>query len=163
VGEVVTDRTFIVWADPGLMTGLAWYDLESDTFGSGQYNRIDLRDQLERFAAFSARMILGYEKFIDTPGGRKTSTPEHAHRAVQVLEDFALEHKVAVATPQPSSARKLGQVVYLRRLGWYRPAKAHANDAAQHVLADLLKRRPMPQAIREKLFPGYAPRDTLAT
>lgn len=160
----MTDRTFIVWADPGLLTGLAWYDLDHDFFNSWQYNRVDLRAQLDRLAVLAeGRMVLGYEKFIDTPGGRKTSTPEHAHRAVQVLEDFCLEHQVPVATPQPSSARKLGQVVYLRRLGWYRPAKAHANDAAQHVLADLLKRRPMPQAIREKLFPGYAPRDTLAT
>jgi hypothetical protein len=161
----VTDtQTFIAWADPGLLTGLAWYDLDNDIFNSWQYNYADLRKQLDRLEeAANGRMALGYERFITTSGGPRSSTPEHAYRAQQVLDDFAREKMVPVLTPQPSSARKLGQVVYLRRLDWYRPGKGHANDAAQHVLAHLLRMRPMPQPIREKLFPGYAGRGTLAT
>ena len=159
----MTDRTFIVWADPGLFTGLAWYDMEKDFFNSWQYNYQDLARQLNRLGDMAeGRMVLGYEKFIDTPGGARTSSPQHAHRAVQILLDFARMAAVPVLTPQPSSGRNLGQVTFLRRLDWYKPGKAHANDAAQHVLADLLKRRPMPQALRQKLFPGYTPRDTLA-
>lgn len=160
----MTERLpFITWADPGLLTGLAWYDMEKDFFNSWQYNYQDLARQLRRIVVMGeGRMVMGYEKFIDTSGGRKTSSPQHAHRAVQVIEDFVREEGVPLLRAQPSSARILGQVVYLRRLGWYKPGKGHANDAAQHVLANVLTRRPMPQPLREKLFPKYTPRDTLA-
>lgn len=160
----MNDRTFVTWIDPGLLSGAAWYDLENDVFNSWQYDNRDLRKKLDQLAdEVGHRMAIGYEKFIHTSGGPRTSSPEHAHRAIQVVEDFARERNVPLLKSQPSSARMLGQVVYLRRLGWYRPGKGHANDAAQHVLAECLRRKPMPPVIREKLFPRYTARDTLAT
>lgn len=162
-GEVVRDQTFVVWADPGLMTGLAWYDLDADVFGSGQYGATDLLRKLDDFGpAHASRMILGYERFIVTSGGPRTSTPEHAIAACAMLDEYTRAHLVPLARAQPSSSRNLGSVVYLRRLGWYKPGRKHANDAAQHLLADLLKRRPMPQAVRGKLFPGYSSGATIA-
>jgi hypothetical protein len=161
---VSSERNFIVWADPGLMTGLAWYDIASDDFQSGQYGPADLARKLDQLAkGRRSRLVLGYEKFIATSGGRKTSSSEHSQRAIRVLDDWAYVSQVQVLRSQPSSARNLGQVVWLRRLGWYKPGKGHANDAAQHLLADLLKRQPMPPTIRARLFPGYTPRGTLAT
>jgi hypothetical protein len=161
--STTSGQRLITWADPGLLTGLAWYDLDRDVFGSGQYNYYDLRRKLDHLEESAPRgMALGYERFITTSGGARRSTPEHAHRAQQVLDDFAREKMVPVLKPQPSSARTLGQAVYLRRLGWHKPGKGHANDAAQHVLAHLLKMYPVPNSVREKLFPGYTPRDTLA-
>lgn len=158
------DRTFVVWADPGLMTGLAWFDLTTGDFQSGQYGPEDLRRKLTQLStAHGDRLAVGYEKFIATSGGRKTSSTEHSQRAIRVLDDWAHDAQLPVRKPQPSSARKLGQVVWLRRLGWYKPGKAHANDAAQHLLADLLRRQPMPHMIRQKLFPGYTPRGSLTT
>jgi hypothetical protein len=145
-----------------LLTGLAWYDLQSGTFGSEQYSPVNLRKQLDELAGHTRRMTIGYERFIVTSGGSRGSTPEHAHRAIQVLDSYAQEHTVPMLPPQPSSARKLGQVVYLRRLGWYKPGRGHANDAAQHLLADLLKRHPMPSSIRGKLFPGYTASATIS-
>ncbi len=159
----MNEPTFIVWADPGLLTGLAWYDLELDVFQSGQYGPDDLRRKLDSFPdTTKRRMILGYERFITTSGGPRTSTPEHAHRAIQVIDGFAKQELVPLAKPQPSSARSLGQRTFLRRLGWYKPGQGHANDAAQHLLADLLKRHPMPQQVRTKLFPGYNPSVSIA-
>lgn len=153
---MIENQALIVWADLGLLTGLAWYDLEKDVFASGQYNYQDLRKKLYDLAdACDSRMVVGYEKFIVTSGGPRTSTPEHALRAEQVIKDFSREWSIPLTTPQPSSARKLGQVVYLRRLGWYRPGLGHANDAAQHVLSAVMKMHPMPKSIRQKLFPGY--------
>lgn len=156
-GQVVNDdRTFIVWADPGLLTGLAWFDLSTGDFQSGQYGPEDLRRKLDGLPdTVKKRMIFGYERFIVTSGGPRASTPEHALRAIQVIDGFAKQEIIPLAKAQPSSARNLGSTVYLRRLGWYKPGRGHANDAAQHLLADLLKRRPMPQQIRSKLFPGY--------
>lgn len=154
-------HAFIVWADPGLLTGLAWYDMDTGDFQSGQYGPEDLRRKLQELVKLHGlRMIVGYERF-NTVGGPKTSTPEHSHRAIQILDGFAQEYVIPMAKPQPSSARNLGSVVFLRRLGWYKPARGHANDAAQHLLADLMKRRPMPSPIREKLFPGYKPSATI--
>jgi hypothetical protein len=165
VGEVVSDdSTFLVWADPGLLTGLAWFDLDDGTFSSWQYDYRDLDKQLRHLVERAGpRFALGYERFIVTSGGARTSSPEHALRAVKVIEDVAALKRVTLLAPQPSSARNLGQVVYLRRLGWYKPGRGHANDAAQHLLAHLLKKHPMPHEIRTKLFPGYTPRDSLAT
>lgn len=151
----VTPRTFVVWADPGLTTGLAWYDMTADRFGSGQYDLDDLRRKLQDLAVYADRMVLGYEQFIVTSGGARSSTPVHSHRVIQVLDAFAAGGEIPLAVPQPSSARALGSVVYLRRLGWYKPGRGHANDAAQHLLADLLKRHPIPSQVRGKLFPGY--------
>lgn len=164
-GEVVTNGpTFIAWADPGLLSGLAWVDLDDGTFSSWQYDNRQLDKQLNSMAdRFGDRMSVGYERFIVTSGGPRTSSPEHAQRAIQVIEDFAHKRCIPLLPPQPSSARKLGQVVYLRRLGWYKPGKAHANDAAQHLLAHLLKMSPMPHEIRTKLFPGYTAHGSLAT
>lgn len=160
----VSDRTFVVWADPGLLTGLAWYDLETDAFHSGQYTPDDLRRKLDGLGQLHAdRMALGYESFVHTSGGPRTSSPEHAHRAIQILSGFAKEYaSVQLLKPQPSSARKLGSVVFLRRLGWHKPGRGHANDAAQHLLADLLRRQPMPAAVRGRLFPGYRTGVTIA-
>lgn len=156
-------RTFIVWADPGLLTGLAWYDLHTGHFESGQFGPDDLRRKLDEFGkAHGLCMVIGYERFIVTSAGPRSSTPEHAHRAIQILDGFAKEYLVPLTRPQPSSARKLGSIVFLRRLGWYKPGRGHANDAAQHLLADLMQRRPMPLGIREKLFPGYKPGATIA-
>lgn len=156
-------RSFIVWADPGLLTGLAWYDLNTGHFGSDQYGPDDLRRKLDGFGMdHASHMIVGYERFIVTSGGPRTSSPEHAHRAIQVIDGFAKQYVVPLAKPQPSSARKLAQTVYLRRLGWYKPGRGHANDAAQHLLADLLRRKPIPGPVREKLFPGYKPSATIA-
>lgn len=158
------ERNFVVWADPGLMTGLAWYDVPADDFQSGQYGPEDLVRKLDQLAkGRRRRLLLGYEKFIATSGGRKTSSSEYSQRAIRVLDDWAFTAEVPVLRSQPSSARNLGQVVWLRRLGWYKPGKGHANDAAQHLLADLLRRQPMPHAIRSKLFPGYTARGNLAT
>jgi hypothetical protein len=166
VGEDVTveNQTFIVWADPGLLTGLAWFDLTTGDFESGQYGPDDLLRKLDRLGEGRAhRMAVGYERFISTSGGSKTSSSEYSHRAIGIIDDFVHAMQVPLRKPQPSSARKLGNVVWLRRLGWYKPGKGHANDAAQHLLSDLLKKQPMPHEIRTKLFPDYTPRGTLAT
>jgi hypothetical protein len=157
-------RTFIVWLDPGQTTGLASYDLETSTFMSWQYDHDDLERRFvqDLFPLYADRMVIGYEKYIVTSGGPRTSTPKHAIEATTIVWLLAAGADVPVLKPQPSSARKLGSTVMLRRLGWYKPGKVHANDASQHLLSHLLKMRPMPRAIREKLFPGYNPGATIA-
>jgi hypothetical protein len=161
--EDLTDRTLRVWLDPGLITGLATYDLDEKTFMSWQYELADLEARLTfLFTHHKDRVVLGWERFIVTSGGPRTSTPKHALEAIAVSRSLAEAHDVPVLKPQPSSARKLGSPVMLTRLGWRKPGKVHANDAAQHLLSDLLRTKPMPVEIRQKLFPGYGPGVTIA-
>lgn len=163
-GEV-SDRTFVVWLDPGKVTGVACYDLEDAWFHSTQKELADLRLYFSEalLPAYGDVMTIGWEMFINTSGGARTGDPSFSNEAIGLVRSLAQEHGIPLLKPQPSSARKLGNPVMLRRLGWYKPGKGHANDAAQHLLADLLKRHPMPHAIRAKLFPGYTGRGNLAT
>ncbi len=151
-------RSLIVWLDPGQTTGLAYYDLENDTFFSWQY---DLDDLQKRFTETlvpmaGSRMAVGYERFIVTSGGTRFSTPEHALKTISVIKHLAEHADVPLLKAQPSSGRKLASPVLLRRLGWYKPGRPHANDAAQHLLVHMIRMRPMPPSIRQTLFPGYS-------
>lgn len=151
-----TEPTFIVWLDPGATTGYASIDLESNVFTSRQYDLDGLREQLYALVpTVGRRMAIGWEMFISTSGGAKTSTPGPSNEAIGVARSLAQQCGIQVLKPQPSAARNLGSPAFLRRLNWYKPGNPHANDASQHLLAHLLKMRPMPDAVRGKLFPGY--------
>lgn len=159
------DLPLIVWADPGLITGLAHYDRATRTFGSGQYDKPALLARLEELnAAAGDRMVLlGWEAYLKT-GGPQAGTSEYSEEVIGALKDFARTFYVRTLTPQPSSARKLGGKVFLRRLGWYKSGQVHANDASMHLLADLMRMKPrMPAEISAALFPGYRPGVTIPT
>lgn len=151
-----TELTFIVWLDPGATTGCAAIDLETMVFSSGQYDLDGLREHLYTLIpTVGRRMAIGWEMFIGTSGGAKTSTPGPSNEVIGMVRSLAQQCGIEILKSQPSSARSLGSPAFLRRMGWHKPGKGHANDASQHLLAHLLKMRPMPDAIRGKLFPGY--------
>lgn len=151
--EVVAVKPFIIWLDPGLTTGLASYDLETADFLSWQYDAEGLFQRLRGLAAIHpGRIQLGWEMYLSA-GGPQHGTAKHSHEVIGAARDFAQEFDVMVLKPQPSASRKLGSPVFLRRLGWYKTGKPHANDAARHLLADLLKKDPIPAEIRAVLFP----------
>lgn len=152
----------IVWADPGLTTGLASYDMVIKSFSSGQYDRPGLLVRLAELdrQAGDRMMWLGWEDYLHS-GGPQHGASEYSDEVIGALKDFASKKFVRTLKPQPSSARKLGSKVFLRRLGWYKPGKVHANDAAQHLLAFTLEMRPIPDEIRTTLFPGYDPGVTI--
>lgn len=155
-------KPFVVWLDPGLTTGGASYDLQDSTFTSWQSGPDDLVQHLQELEKTCAgRMQIGWEMYL-AAGGPQHGTSKHSQEAIGRVRAFALAYGVEVLKPHTSSARKLGSTVFLRRLGWYKPGSPHANDAAMHTLSHLMMMRPMPSAIRESLFPGYAPGVTIA-
>lgn len=160
----MTDRhDVIVWLDPGLVTGLAWWDPEKKVFSSWQYEFEDLAERLRVLAGmYGDTLLVGYEDYL-VVGGPRSGTPEHSLKVIGMVKELAAEGLFTLAPPVPSSSRKLGNVVWLRRLSWYKPGKKHANDAAMHLLAYLLKQKPIPAHIRHKLFPGYAPGATITS
>ena len=165
-GELVTDDTALIsWVDPGLVSGLAHYDLGTRVFGSSQHDKSGLLARLEELNATAGdrMMFLGWEAYLKA-GGPQAGTSEYSEEVIGALKDFARTQYVRTLTPQPSSARKLGSKVFLRRLGWYTPGQVHANDASMHLLADLMRMKPrMPVEIHETLFPGYRPGVTIPT
>lgn len=146
-----------MWLDPGLTTGVASWHETTATFWAGQLDEEHLVEGLERLCEKNAgRTIwLGYEKYIVTSGGPRTGTPRHSLGAIGKVEAMAMGGAFNLLKSQPSASRLLANAVQLRRIGWYRTGQRHANDASQHLLAHLIRQRPMSPYVRHKLFQGY--------
>ena len=154
-------QNVICWLDPGSTTGLAWWDPESDRFFSGQYEVFQLHEALEDLSAkTTGRLSVGYEQYIVTP--RSPGTSEYSQGVIGEVTRMARSGSFELLKPVPSSSRKIATPVFLKRLGWYKPGQGHANDASQHLLAYLMRQRPMPSHIKHKLFPGYNTDATIA-
>lgn len=151
----MSDPTFIVWLDPGKMTGLAWYDIDADRFGSGQYDAHELVDVLDSLtSAHYPRIAIGWELYNQTP--RSKGDAKYSLGEIAKVQALCEEERIPVLKGQPSSARSpRSTVVFLRRLGWYAAGKEHANDAACHLFRWLIKQRPVPEKIRKRLPAGY--------
>lgn len=151
----MTEPSFVVWLDPGRTTGLAWYDITADRFGSGEYDSGELADVLDALTtAHTGRIAIGWELYLQTP--RSKGTASFSLGEIAKVRALCEERGVPVLKGQPSSARSLrSTVVFLRRLGWYRPGLGHANDAACHLFRQLIRMRPIPENIRTRLPAGY--------
>lgn len=159
----MSDPSFIVWLDPGKTTGAAWYDLDADRFGSGQYGAAELAELLDSLIdAHHDRIAIGWELYINTP--RSVGDSEYSQGEIAKAEALCRRRGVTVLKGQPSSARHAkSTVIFLRRLGWYAAGKEHANDAACHLFRWLIRTvRPTPQNIRKRLPEGYGSGGTIA-
>jgi hypothetical protein len=149
------DPSFFIWLDPGETTGAAWYDMDTDRFGSGQYDATELMSLLaDMVAEHGDRLAIGWELYNNT--ARSKGTAKYSLEVIGATRVFCEQQEVTVLKGQPSSARNLqGTVIFLRRLGWYRKGKRHANDAAAHLFRWLIRMRPVPEKIRKRLPAGY--------
>lgn len=155
--------SFIVWIDPGKTTGVAWYDIDADLFGSGQYDEHELIPALDALiTAHHGRIAVGWELYIQTP--RSMGDAKYSLGEIARVKALCEKRDVPVLKGQPSSARHLkGTIVFLRRLGWYAAGKEHANDAACHLFRWVIRMvRPTPPHIRKRLPAGYGTDDTIA-
>lgn len=139
-----------IWFDPGLTTGIAWYT--EGEFGSTQLDFVGTGRWLEgrlRHAPFST--AVGWEQYIVTAGGGKTGTPGPSLETIGMIRWLCTWHRCAILPAQPASARKLGDDSKLKRIGWWNPGHRHANDAANHLLADMLRRGRLPGHLQDLL------------
>jgi hypothetical protein len=151
----MTDPTFIVWLDPGKTTGLAWYDIDADRFGSSQHGEDELMQVVSSLIdVHYPRIAIGWEMYLRTP--RSKGIADYSVGGIAKVRALCQQERVPVLKAQPSSARNLqSTVIFLRRLGWYRPGLGHANDAAAHLFRHLIKQHPVPENIRKRLPAGY--------
>lgn len=148
------DASFVVWLDPGKITGLAWYDIDADRFGSAQYDESELLDVLDALISAHPGIAVGWEMYLQTP--RSQGDASYSLGEIAKVRRLCATRFVTMLKPQPSSTRNLqSTVVFLRRLGWYRPGLGHANDAACHLFRHLIRRHPIPEKIRTRLPSGY--------
>lgn len=161
----MTERPgLIVWLDPGKTTGLASWDAQAEAFRSWQYDENDLMKRLATLSdIYDGHVAVGWEKYQVTGGGGAVRGSAHwSHEIIGLVSSAATSSTWTILPSMPSSARALANAQYLQRLGWYKPGKGHANDAALHLLAYLLRCKPMCPYVRQKLFPGYGPTATIA-
>lgn len=150
----MTEHTFFTWLDPGQTTGAAWYDLDTDQFGSAEYTADELADVMDAMTAVHCeRMAVGWEMYLQ-PGSKGIA--DYSVGEIAKVRKLCADRGVTMLKPQPSSARNLqSTVVFLRRLGWYRSGAGHANDAACHLFRHLIRMHPIPEKIRTRLPAGY--------
>lgn len=148
----MSEPSIVVWLDPGKTTGIAW--LETDGFfGSDQFDFLGLGEWLIHYTImFGTSMHLGWEMYVITGGGGRFGTAGYSLETIGMVKWLTHCARTTVLDPQPSSARKLGDDDKLKQLGWYKPGKRHANDAANHLLSHLLRTRSLPPDLTKRLF-----------
>lgn len=142
----------VMWFDPGLTTG--WASLHHDGFfTSGQGTFEEVGDQLTASAdVYGPSLWVGWELYNVTQGGGSAGTPKYSLETIGMLKWICREHGVTVLKAVPSSNRKLGDELKLKRLGWREPGMRHANDAASHLLAFMLREKRLPPHLLGKVL-----------
>lgn len=153
----MSEPDVIAWFDPGTTTGGALYDIMANHFDSKQYSPEELPVAVEALClAYRDRLMIGYELYVQTPRPRAGSSAKPSNDAIAVIDQACARHGIPQIKGQPSSARMAkSTVVFLRRLGWYRPGQGHANDAACHLFRHLIRMKPVPEKVRAGLPAGY--------
>lgn len=143
----------VMWFDPGRTTGYAAL-YAGERFASNELSpraTAAFADVAAR--AFGPHLWLGWERYVVTQGGGRAGRPEHALEVIGVLRATCERHGVTMLQPAAAGTRVIATSDMLRRLGWYRPGRGHANDAACHLLAWALRARALPPELASRLLP----------
>jgi hypothetical protein len=132
----------VVAVDPGKMTGIAIFYVESGDFVSLECNFIDTcRHLLEIAAKYRDKMILIVESFIIGPNTAKNTQAPWSLELIGVcrcISQVWCDRDVHVS--QQSAAMRFSSNTRLKHVGWYKPGKGHGNDAARHLLLVMVTR-----------------------
>lgn len=143
----------IIASDPGLTTGVAEYDSSSaaplNTFQLGVEEYFDylanrVRDEAQRCLIdgvdLDVRLVV--ESFIITVNTAKNTQAGWSLELIGVNKFIA--HRFGLKPPtlqSPSVAKTFAPDGKLKHVGWYRPGKGHANDAARHLMTYAAQRK----------------------
>lgn len=143
---------FAIWLDPGLTTGWATL-LHGEVFDSGQGILPEIGELLEDYGAiYRDRLALGWEQYIVTSGGAKGGTAGPPLETIGMARWLRYKYEMQILKPVPSAMRTMVTAQMLKRLGWWCPGLDHANDAARHMLAWLLRQKLLPEHLGAVLF-----------
>lgn len=142
-----------IWvADPGKTTGLVTYDRVRDKFCAYElgFNEVCtmLISDLPLLHMHDSGAILAAERFIITQQTPKNTQAPWSLELIGVcrmISRLYLEQELVMQ--DAASAKRFSSDTRLRRLGWYTPAKGHANDAARHLLLLMATRGMLPEEL----------------
>jgi hypothetical protein len=136
--------------DPGLTTGLAWFD-EVHGFESleirGRYELYDFVTPLVRRAKDLSVIVERWDVRRDTRSKTNQDDPRYI---IGYVDGLCQEMGVRYFEQRPAQAKSFATNDKLKRLGWYTGGEGHADDAARHLLVHLVLTAEVP-SIREAL------------
>jgi hypothetical protein len=144
---------YTVWLDPGLVTGWATWDAVTAQFYSGQQAGMieaaaTVRDLL--LAAPRGHSAIGWEAFTVRPGSSRLSLDLTAIEVIGATRWIAADLSATVLRPSQPADRMLGQK-NLRAVGWHQAGPDHADSAASHLLAYLIRERQLPAGFLSRI------------
>jgi hypothetical protein len=142
-------RLCVLWLDPGKMTGHA--RLDGEKFSSGEAPFYEAGQVVRSHCASSLDAKVGYEAFQITPASYRMLGSSDALQAIGMIRWLALDAGVSLLPPAPRQARDTISLAMLRALGWYLPGRGHANDAARHLAAWMVRSGSLTSAMRAKI------------
>jgi hypothetical protein len=144
----------VLWLDPGKMTG--WARLDGETFSSGEAPFYET-GRIVRSHCTSIRYVsspdvkVGYESFQVTPASYRMLGSSDALQAIGMIRWLALDLGASLLPPASRQARDTVTPAMLKALEWYLPGKGHANDAARHLVAWMMRSGSLTSAMRAKI------------
>jgi hypothetical protein len=132
----VTDVSLppVVWLDPGKKTGVAF--LRDGVFQSMERDFVETGRLLEHWLSlYGSHLCVGWEDYNATGGGEASYSLE----VIGVARWLCRMHDATVLPTVPASSRVVATDQVLKLLTWHRPGLGHANDAARHLVAWLLR------------------------
>jgi hypothetical protein len=127
---------YVLWLDPGLITGWALYYVEDEKIDVQQYEFDELSWRLEAWCSTAGpSTVVGVERFALTAKSWQYPDAYHALYAIGAAKAAASRHKaLRFLDGQTSSAGlALGSDEVLKACGWYSTILPHGNDASRHV------------------------------
>lgn len=135
-------RRYVLGLDPGLMTGWALLDTQTDEYQCGEWNWATAATGIEELAArYGADLAIACERFTITIQTAKDTQAPWSLELIGVSRYMAQKYGAEFVLQQVASAKRFSADWRLKNLQWYVPGKSHARDAARHLLLYLVTRK----------------------
>jgi hypothetical protein len=145
---MVETMTIYLALDPGLTTGVAWYDIRSGEFASLEVHG---RHELYRYlrsdwgfpsvdgVAACGSPIVIIERWDVRKNTHQLTNQDDVRYIIGAVEYVCHMTGLDYREQRPAEAKKFATDDKLRALGWYSGGEGHADDAARHLLVALAK------------------------
>lgn len=139
--QLPSDIDVVTTIDPGKMTGLSVIDRDGTFFSFEMGFDETCRTLMEMANTSRERMIIGAESFIIGPQTIKNTQAPWSLELIGVARMVSrLYTGRELFLQSPAQAKRFSSDARLKHLGWHRPGKGHANDAARHLLLVMVTR-----------------------
>lgn len=145
---------YILWLDPGTLTGWALYYTKDDQLITAEYEFDELVRRLEHWARSAGpRTVIGCERFVITQNSSRRHGSVDALQVWGAARSAASRHNVGgfLEHQNSSVAKNTCPDAILKAIGWYSTTMGHANDAARHIYRWMCQEDMLPHPLRRKL------------